>query len=128
MKIARPSKSTTLRASKQSTPTAPPNGRPVANEPAPLRANSPEAEAVTEVAAKVDVGFGNQLYIRGCGNGLRWDKGVPLQCTDASTWVWLAQSAKDKLVFKLLLNDQIWAKGDDVVLEPGNRLVTTPQF
>ncbi len=82
----------------------------------------------TEVAAKIDVGFGNQLYIRGQGDGLTWQKGVPLLCKDASTWVWSTRQARDTLRFKLLLNDQIWAQGEDLVLEAGKRVETSPQF
>ncbi len=83
---------------------------------------------VTEVAARIDVGFGNQLFIRGQGNGLSWDKGTPLLCRDDSTWVWSTPQAKGKITFKLLLNDQIWAQGPDLVVEAGAKTETVPQF
>ncbi len=83
---------------------------------------------ITEVTAKIDVGFGNQLYIRGQGDSLTWEKGMPLQCRDASTWVWSTRQAKDTLRFKLLLNDQIWAQGQDLVVQAGTRLETFPHF
>ncbi len=82
----------------------------------------------TEVAARIDVGFGNQLYIRGQGGGLTWEKGTPLKCKDASTWVWSSRQTQETLRFKLLLNDQIWAQGQDLVVQPGTRLETIPQF
>src|SRR5262245_57692064 len=63
--------------------------------------------AKTEIEAKIDVGWGNALYIRGQGGGLTWDKGVPLTCFNGSSWVWFS-SVSDKVIFKLLLNDQIW--------------------
>jgi hypothetical protein len=83
---------------------------------------------VTEVVARGDVGFGNSLFIRGEGDGLSWDRGTPLACTDASTWVWSASQAREKVVFKLLLNDQVWAKGEDVVVKAGQRVEVVPGF
>ncbi len=73
------------------------------------------SQQTTIVEAKVDVEFGNSLFIRGQGAELSWDKGLPLSCIDGSTWVWSTTKAKDRLVFKLVLNDQVWAQGEDVV-------------
>src|SRR5579872_5239985 len=42
------------------------------------------AEPVT-IEAKIDVGFGNTLYLRGEGPGLSWTQGVPLTCVDGKT-------------------------------------------
>ena len=67
------------------------------------------------------------MFIRGKGAGLRWDKGTPLSCCNGSSWVWLSV-ASDKIIFKLLLNDQIWAEGEDVVVEAGGRIELKPVF
>ena len=85
-------------------------------------------ETTTAVAAKVDVGFGNALFIRGEGDGLSWDKGTPLQCVDGSTWVWSTKRAKGKVVFKLLVNDQVWSQGQDLVVEAGKQAEVVPVF
>jgi hypothetical protein len=90
--------------------------------------NSAPAEQVTVVEAKIDVGLGNQIFIRGQGDGLSWFEGVPLNCVDATTWVWSTRQAREKVVFKLLLNDQVWAKGGDVVLEAGRKIAVVPFF
>ncbi len=82
---------------------------------------------VTTIEAKVDVGFGNNLFVRGEGPGLSWDRGVPLKCIDPDTWQW-SVPAGDPLKFKLLLNDAVWAKGEDLVARPGQRLEITPAF
>ena len=82
---------------------------------------------VTIIEAKVDVGFGNNLFLRGEGPGLSWDHGVPLKCVDPQTWQWSAP-AGDKLKFKLLLNDTVWAQGEDLVAAPGQRLRIAPTF
>ena len=88
----------------------------------------PTTEQMTVVQAKIDVGFGNSLFVRGQGDGLSWDKGLPLSCIDGSAWVWSTKQAKDKVVFKLLLNDQVWAKGEDVVVEAGRKIEIAPVF
>lgn len=80
------------------------------------------------VEARIDVGLGNALFIRGEGDGLSWEKGQPLTCVDAARWVWSGRQTKDKAVFKLLLNDQIWAQGNDVVIEPGRTVEISPRF
>ena len=79
------------------------------------------------IEAKVDVGFGNALYLRGEGEGLSWNRGVPLTCVDGTTWKWSGE-ANDKLKFKLLLNDVVWAVGEDLVAKPGDKVQLSPSF
>ena len=81
----------------------------------------------TTIEAKIDVGFGNNLVLRGQGAGLSWDRGIPLTCVDGKTWQWSAK-AEDKLTFKLLLNDTVWAKGADLVAKPGQKVEIAPAF
>ena len=90
--------------------------------------NPAPTEPVTVVEAKIDVGLGNRLFIRGQGDGLSWFEGIPLNCVDATTWVWSTNHAREKVVFKLLLNDQVWAKGEDVVVEAGRKIEVVPCF
>jgi len=59
------------------------------------------AKPVT-IEAKIDVGFGNALYLRGEGLGLSWNQGVPLTCVDGKTWKWTGET-KGQLKFKLLI-------------------------
>jgi hypothetical protein len=89
---------------------------------------SPRQHQLTAVLAKVDVGFGNALFIRGQGNGLSWEKGTPLKCIAPSTWVWSTDKASQPLVFKLLLNDQLWSQGEDWTVPLGESLEVTPVF
>lgn len=81
----------------------------------------------TTIEAKIDVGFGNNLYLRGQGAGLSWERGTPLTCVDGQTWRWSAP-VSDELTFKFLLNDAIWAKGENLVVKPGQRLEISPDF
>ena len=79
------------------------------------------------IEAKIDVGFGNTLYLRGEGVGLSWNQGVPLTCVDGKTWKWTGES-KEQLKFKLLLNDQVWSQGEDLVATPGQKVEISPAF
>lgn len=79
------------------------------------------------IEARIDVGFGNALYLRGEGKGLSWTQGVPLTCVDGKTWKWTGETA-EQLKFKLLLNDQVWSQGEDLVAAPGQRLEISPAF
>lgn len=82
---------------------------------------------LTAIEARIDVGFGNGLFLRGQGDGLSWERGVPLTCVDGQTWQWSGPVA-EKLTFKLLLNDAVWSQGDDIVAAPGQKLEVVPTF
>jgi hypothetical protein len=107
-------------------------GKQAATKPRSTEGQADEAllptEQATIIQAKTDVGFGNSLFIRGQGDGLSWDQGLPLSCIDGSAWVWSTRRAQGKVVFKLLLNDQVWAKGEDVVVEAGRKIEIVPVF
>ena len=79
------------------------------------------------IEAKIDVGFGNSLFLRGEGAGLSWERGTPLTCVDGTTWRW-SRAGADALKFKLLLNDAIWAQGEDVTATAGQTLQIAPRF
>jgi hypothetical protein len=83
--------------------------------------------AFTVIEAKIDVGFGNHLYIRGEGGGLSWNQGERLSCFDSDTWCWVG-SATESVTFKLLLNDHLWCEGSDLTACPGSHLEIVPNF
>ena len=85
-------------------------------------------EPLTIVEAQLDVPSGNALFIRGEGEGLSWERGQPLSYFDGSKWIWSSNQARDKVVFKLLLNDKIWAQGEDVVVRAGRKIKLSPVF
>jgi hypothetical protein len=105
------------------TQTASPETKPAETTTGSARSS---AKPVT-IEAKIDVGFGNMLYLRGEGLGLSWSQGIPLTCVDGKTWKWIGET-KEQLKFKLLLNDQIWSQGEDLVATPGQRLEISPAF
>jgi hypothetical protein len=80
------------------------------------------------ITAKIDVGFGNRLFIRGDGPGLSWDQGTLLDCVADDRWVASISGAHKPFIFKFLLNDEVWSIGDDYVVEPGASFTITPLF
>lgn len=107
--------------------TVPAANKSVSTVAAVSQSAGPARASNTTIEAKIDVGFGNRLFLRGQGGGLSWDHGIPLECVDSQTWR-LIVPAKDKLQFKLLINDSVWAKGEDVVVPPGKRVELVPAF
>lgn len=83
---------------------------------------------VTTIRARIDIGFGNQLYLRGDGAGLSWDRGVVMTNVAADEWqITLPESARP-VVFKFLINDQGWSTGPDYSVIPGTSTAVTPAF
>jgi hypothetical protein len=83
--------------------------------------------AVTTIDVKLDVGFGNAVFLRGHGGGLTWERGIPLSCVDGKTWRW-SGTVKDPITFKPLINDKIWSAGTDLTVTPGQKLEVKPVF
>jgi hypothetical protein len=102
----------------------------IAPKPAKLETAGASARSAAKpvvIEARIDVGFGNALYLRGEGKGLSWDHGVPLTCLDKTTWKW-SEEVTDPVRFKLLLNDTVWSAGEDLVAAPGQKVEISPSF
>jgi len=102
---------------------------PSAPKPAPV-AVQPVARkpVVTTISARINVGFGHFLTIRGDGPGLSWDAGVPMICLADDLWqIKLGESARG-FVFKVLVDDLTWNTGPDYTLASGASLTVTPEF
>ncbi|MFW6352781.1 MAG: hypothetical protein ACOC3I_00145 [Verrucomicrobiota bacterium] len=102
---------------------------------APKKSTAPKAAPkpalpsnLTTIVAKVDVGYGNALYLRGAGAGLSWEKGILMGCAGADEWVWSSEAVDGELEFKFLLNDERWADGPNAFVTAGERIVVLPQF
>ncbi len=82
-----------------------------------ITGRSRRGEAITDRAASTvievtaEVGRGDSIFIRGRGGGLRWDRGWRLACTGPEHWIWWASGLHEDIEFQLLLNDQVWARG-----------------
>lgn len=80
------------------------------------------------VVIRYDVGYDNQLFIRGNGAGLNWDQGVMLKNVGADEWVWEANVPFKECEFKVLINDQQYESGDNHHLHDGIVVQYTPKF
>ena len=83
---------------------------------------------ITRIIARTDIGFGNQLYIRGAGCGLSWDQGVPMENLAADLWAWTTQETTGEIKFKFLINDTHWSIGFNNVMSAGSTFQSTPVF
>lgn len=93
------------------------------------KAKIPTKKALkTSIIARVDVGFGNQLYIRGTGADLSWEKGLPLENVSSYEWAFATTNAKSDVTFKFLINDELWAEGDNVTVAKGATSISSPVF
>ncbi len=95
---------------------------------APSRAVPKPDLVTTTVIAKVDVSYGNTLFIRGEGGGLTWTEGQPMENVGSDEWVFHASNASGGLVFKFLINDEIWSLGEDLTVPSGGTSVSAPTF
>ncbi|HET7535320.1 MAG TPA: hypothetical protein VFJ90_02635 [Candidatus Didemnitutus sp.] len=95
-----------------------------AKKVSPSRSEPP----ATFISAKVDIGFGNHLYLRGEGPGLSWDRGLAMDCIGADLWAVTIKGASAPVSFKILVNDLSWNSGNDYVVEPGQSVTVAPTF
>jgi len=89
-----------------------------------------KSAAKTTIVAKMDVGFGNRLYLRGegSGSGLAWEQGVLMECEGDDTWIWESSSVQGAVNFKVLINDEVWSEGENYAIFPGATIVFEPMF
>ena len=84
--------------------------------------------SITTVIAKIDVGFGNQLFIRGSGANLNWDRGIAMDNTNSDEWKLTSSEFGNDFECKFLINDRIWSAGENLTLKAGKQLVVEPKF
>lgn len=107
---------------------------PAAKAPAKKAAPAKKKPAVhteppaTFIAAKIEIGFGNHLYLRGEGPGLNWNKGIAMDCIGADMWATTVKGAVSAVTFKVLVNDLSWSAGKDYVVEAGQSVTVIPSF
>lgn len=47
---------------------------------------------------------------------------------DSNEWTWSTTGASDGMVFKFLINDELWSLGEDLTVPAGGTSMTTPRF
>lgn len=86
------------------------------------------APVFTTITARIDIGFGNALYLRGEGADLSWDRGTLMNCIADNCWSLELPASTRPVIFKFLVNDLSWSAGQDYVVAPGDTLAITPTF
>lgn len=96
--------------------------------PAPVVKPVASTPIVTTISARIDVGFGNALFIRGEGPGLSWDRGLAMECVADDLWrIALAETGR-AFTFKFLVNDLTWSVGPDYAVAAGTSVTLAPEF
>lgn len=114
-------------------PAKAPNQLPAKTESAhagkkPAEGPEKKGNVRTRITVKYDIGFSNQLYIRGKGGNLSWNKGEPFKNAKPDEWVWETEASFTQCDFKVLINDRIYENGDNHVINHGATLLYTPHF
>jgi endonuclease/exonuclease/phosphatase family metal-dependent hydrolase len=91
-----------------------------------LAERAPEPVAVTRIVARVDVGFGSHLFLRGDQPPLSWERGWPMTNVAAREWRFVLTELTAPLAFKTLVDDARWQQGENSRVEPGATLVLDP--
>lgn len=83
----------------------------------------------TRITVNYDVGFNNQLTIRGKGGAnLSWDKGIPLKNIKRDEWIFETDAHFSQFEFKILVNDNAYEQGQNHVASWGSNCTFTPHF
>jgi hypothetical protein len=82
----------------------------------------------TEIVIKCKIPFGHNLFIRGGGNGLSWEKGTPLIKLDDETWIYRSNAPLQNMEYKFLIDDSIWHDGDNHKIVGGKLDGASPHF
>jgi hypothetical protein len=83
---------------------------------------------ITRVIVQFDVGFNNNIFIRGNDAGLNWEKGIMLRNTQPNEWIWETEKLFNSCEFKILINDSQYELGDNHMLDYGRTIRYTPHF
>ena len=86
--------------------------------------------ALMSIRVHYDVGLGNRITVRGDTDPFRWDSGIDAQNTADDVWEFqIARIVAGKsFQFKPLINDAIYASGDNYVATGRQTLDIYPTF
>jgi hypothetical protein len=83
---------------------------------------------ITQVIVHYDCGIGNNLFIRGEGASLSWEKGVKLRNLKSNEWLWQYDETFQECQFKIVLNDERYETGENHHVTCGKVITVEPQF
>lgn len=90
--------------------------------------NTATSQKTSLIIVQYDTGFNNQLYIRGEGAGLNWEKGLVMKNVGANEWAWETKQKFDMCKFKVLINDETFEDGENHNLQYGSKTKVIPNF
>lgn len=90
--------------------------------------DKPKTTGITRVKVHFNCGFNNNLYIRGQGANLSWEKGHLLKNVKADEWLWETTTPFTRGEFKILLNDKDYEQGENHIIRNGDNFEFTPHF
>ncbi len=93
-----------------------------------LEATTPEPVTLTRLTARVDVGFGHHLAVRGDPAPLSWERGWWARPAAADRWELVLTELEGPFSFKTLVDDTTWQTGEDVTATAGDEVEVTPTF
>lgn len=126
VKKAAPNKAPAKKKAAATKKATPAKKAPAKKAAAPKKASKKVQQ--TSLIARVDVGFGNSLYVRGSGAGLSWSKGTLLDNVSPYEWAFKTTKAKGEVEFKYVLNDEVWAEGENLTVAAGGTSISSPIF
>ncbi|MGB0343964.1 MAG: hypothetical protein ACPGGJ_01090 [Coraliomargarita sp.] len=120
-------KTTVKKTAVKKTAAAKPAAKKAARK-APAKKKSARKLVETRIVARVDVGFGNALYLRGEGAGLSWEQGTLMENISPYEWAFATTRTNAPIEFKCLINDQVWADGENQTVAAGGTSISSPVF
>ena len=78
--------------------------------------------------AHLNLDISSTPYVRGEGAGLSWNEGVPMEFIEIGKWEWTVENAVESTSCRIFKDDSLAAKGDDIVIEVGERAEVYPEF
>jgi hypothetical protein len=89
---------------------------------------TPIVKKSTRIVIKYDAGYSNELFLRGDGGPLSWDKGAKMQNIHSDEWLWESEALFSACEFKVVLNDEQFEEGENHALSHGSAVRYTPRF
>jgi hypothetical protein len=100
--------------------------------PAPHFLNLPalslRPQSQTRITAHFPALEGQQLFIRGTGPGMGWDRGVALRHVGSDIWTFDLEGEFRPFEYKILLKDSIWEQGNNHSTQSGKKEDSEPKF
>lgn len=98
--------------------------------PGSVAAYTPPSSTVTNIRVHYNVGWGNNIFIRGSTYPLWWDQGRGAHNEGADLWTWRTErlTPGQCVQYKPLINDTTWSQGSNYTVCGGQTVDIYPTF